>query len=226
MTTTATKARPGRQLLLFVIDIGVPIGLYYVLREFGMSAYLALLIGAIVPAVTSLIGFLTRREVDGIGLSMLALISLSAAVSALTADPRFLLVRDGWLTGAWGLWFFASLFTRRPVAFAFARLFLEGRRGNTTSWDELWTHEPRFRRIWRVSTVMWGLGTMADAVLRVVMAYTLPVDVVPGLSGALWPVTFVVLQIITNVYYFRAGLWPILTADRPSVPAAFSHVNN
>jgi hypothetical protein len=58
---------------------------------------------------------------------------------------------------------------------------------------------------------------MADAVLRVLMAYALPVDEVPGLSGALWPVTFVVLQVITNIYYHRAGLWPLLSAQRRTV---------
>jgi hypothetical protein len=225
-----SRARSGGQLLLLVVDIGVPIGLYYLLRGLGMNAYLALLIGAIVPALTTLIGFVTRRRVDGIGLSMFALILLSAGVSALTSDPRFLLVRDGWLTGAWGLWFFASLLTGRPVAFAFARVFLEGRRvwdrrsrrwvpSTTKSWDDVWTDEPRFRHIWRVSTAIWGAGTLADAVLRVAMAYTLPVDAVPGLSGALWPVTFVVLQVITNVYYHRAGLWLILAGPQAAVPA-------
>ena len=59
---------------------------------------------------------------------------------------------------------------------------------------------------------MWGAGLLADAVLRVVMSYTLPVAAVPGLGGALWPVTFVVLQVVSNVYYHRAGLYRILGA--------------
>jgi len=36
--------------------------------------------------------------------------------------------------------------------------------------------------------------------------------VVPGLSGALWPVTFVVLQVVTNIYYQFAGLNRMLGA--------------
>lgn len=54
------------------------------------------------------------------------------------------------------------------------------------------------------------------------MAYTLPVDRVPALGGALWPVTFLVLQVITNVYFFRAGLWDMLRGERdsPGPPAA------
>jgi len=44
------------------------------------------------------------------------------------------------------------------------------------------------------------------------MSCTLPIPVVPGLGGALWPVTFVVLQVGSNVYYHRAGLYRILGA--------------
>ena len=56
------------------------------------------------------------------------------------------------------------------------------------------------------------MGLLTDAVLRVVMSYTLPIPVVPGLAGALWPVTFVLLQVVSNVYYHRAGLYRILGA--------------
>jgi len=63
-----------------------------------------------------------------------------------------------------------------------------------------------------VASIMWAVGLLADAVLRVVMSYTLPIPVVPGLGGALWPVTFVLLQIVSNVYYHRAGLYRILGA--------------
>ena len=69
---------------------------------------------------------------------------------------------------------------------------------------------PRFRRIWRTCTVIWGTAILADAVARVLMAAALPVSVVPALGGALWPVTFVLLQVVTNVYFARAGLWRIL----------------
>jgi hypothetical protein len=48
---------------------------------------------------------------------------------------------------------------------------------------------------------MWGIGTLLDALIRVVMAYTLPVDVVPALGAYLWPVTFIGLQVPTNMYF-------------------------
>lgn len=73
--------------------------------------------------------------------------------------------------------------------------------------------------------MIWGTGMLADAAIRVVMFYTLPVAVVPGLGGALWPVTFVILQIITNIYYHFAGLNRILgprwlNRPRPTAPGS------
>lgn len=45
------------------------------------------------------------------------------------------------------------------------------------------------------------------------MAWTLPAEVVPALGAASWPVTFVVLEVITNVYFHRCGRWRILRAS-------------
>ncbi len=75
------------------------------------------------------------------------------------------------------------------------------------------------------------------------MSYTLPVTAVPALGGALWPVTFLLLQVITNIYYHFAGLnrllgarWlarpardPAAARSAPAAPptaAAFGHVNS
>jgi hypothetical protein len=78
------------------------------------------------------------------------------------------------------------------------------------SWDQLWDQVPPFRHVWRVTTVIWGAAMLTDAVTRITMAWTLPVDTVPALGAALWPATFILLQVITNVYFHRTGLWAIL----------------
>ncbi len=65
---------------------------------------------------------------------------------------------------------------------------------------------------------MWGAGLLADAAIRVVMSYTLPVSVVPALGGALWPVTFVVLQVVTNIYYQWSGALREVEHFRPRRP--------
>ena len=217
-----------RQLALLVLDIGAPIGLYYGLRAAGMSNLVALGAGAIVPAVGVIVQLVTRRRLDGVGGVVVVSVLATIALSLITDSSRFLLARDGFITAMWGLWFLSTLrarWARRPAAFALARPLMEGRRAfGSASWDQLWADEPGFRRIWRVSTIVWGAGLLADAVLRVLMSYTLPIAVVPALAGALWPVTFIAIQLVTNVYYHRAGLYRLLGAPwadaHRKIPAA------
>ena len=61
--------------------------------------------------------------------------------------------------------------------------------------------------MWRVSSVMSAVGTITDAVIRVVMAYTMPADELPGLGTGLVLVTSMVLIVVTNVYYIACGVF-------------------
>lgn len=203
----------GRQLGIFAFDIGAPIACYYTLRAIGVSALVALTAGAILPAVAAVWQLAARRRVDPVAVLVILTMAVSVAAAAATHSPRLLLAKEGLVTGLWGIVFVVSLAARRPVAFTIARPLMEGRRVfAANSWDELWAREPSFRRIWRVSTLVWAGALLADAVIRVLMAYRLPVDEVPGLGGLLWPITFLVIQVVTNLYYLRAGLYRLLGA--------------
>jgi hypothetical protein len=202
--------RRSRPALSLLVDIVLPVGLYYGLRAAGVGIYLSLVVSAVVPAVAVGYRLVRQRRVDGLAVYVLTMLVLSALVSVITGNPRALLAREGWLIGVTGLWFVCSVFARRPLAYLYTRPLLErgGRVGPAnTSWDELWDRLPRFRRIWRVSSVLWGIGLLADSAVRIVMAYTLPVDEVPGLGTVLYIVTSVVLIVVTNVYYALNGLY-------------------
>jgi len=54
--------------------------------------------------------------------------------------------------------------------------------------------------------VIWGVGMLVDAALRVLFAYTLPIDVVPALTTVLFPVSFVVIALIDQINYRLTGL--------------------
>lgn len=219
----AGQARRGHPVRSLVLDIAAPAALFYGLRGAGVSLWLALAAGGILPVITTAADLVSRRRADAAGLVMLAALAVSAALSAVSGSPRALLARDGLVTAGWAGYMYLSLLGRRPATFTVSRPLLEGRRifdsaarswvrPAAASWDELWDRSPRFRRIWRACTVIWGTAILADAVARVLMAAVLPVSVVPALGAALWPVTFAVLQVVTNVWFARAGLWRILIA--------------
>ena len=136
---------------------------------------------------------------------VITLMVFSTGVSLLSGDVRFLLARGAWATGLAGAWFLVSAFTRAPLVYLFSRPLLEGRFGWPGKWDAVWERAPRFRRVWRVTGVMWGLALMLDCLLRIHFAYTLPVDRVPAVSTVLSAVTTVVLIAAANIYYQVTG---------------------
>lgn len=216
MTATTTEVRrpgvrAGRLALRLFIDVVAPLGLYYVLRWAGVGIYLSLLLSTLVSAATSVGSLVRNRKLNGLSTYMTTMMLASVIVSFIAGSPRFLLAKESWLTGLGGLWFLVSLRARRPLAYLYTKPLLEGRLGWPGAWDELWDRFPRFRRMWRVSSVLWGIGTLLDAALRVVMAYTLPIDAVPALGTALYTGTAIVLIVVNNVYYIvvrvRAKQW-------------------
>jgi hypothetical protein len=211
--------RLRRAILNAVVGLVGPLVLYYGLRALGVSVFLALLIGALVPVVGLVVDLLRRRRPSAASGFWSILLVLALAVSLIGGDVRFLLARDALVTATVGAWFLVSAWTSRPLALVLSRPVLELiHRVPPGRWEQLWRDRPRFRTIWRRASVWFGLGTVADAAARVVMAYTLPVDLVPALSTALYLLTSAVLLVTVNVYYARAGLWPMLfapTAEQP-----------
>lgn len=203
-----------------LVSLVAPVALYYGLRAADMGAYPALIVGAVAPALGAAFDLLKGRHVDGLMAFFTAMTLLSLGVSLLGGGPRFLLAREGMVTGTAGVWFLASAWTARPLALAFSRPLLEGLfRFAPGRWDGLWDREPRFRRVWRVSSVVFGLGTLADAAARVAMAYALPVDLVPALGTAMYAATSVMMLVIVNVYHARSELRHMLLG-KPRHPSA------
>ncbi len=215
----------GWPLVRVAVEFGVPTAVYYGLRAASVDIFFALLIGAVVSAVIAAVPVIRHRRLDGMATYVTVIMVAGVGVSLLAGSTQFLLARGALLTGITGLWFLASLWRRRPLSYLFSQPLLEGRFRWPQHWDELWERSPRFRRMWRVSSALWGIGTLADAVLRVILAYTLPPDVVPALGTALYAGTSVVLIAVTTIYYASAGiynpnsaLYPPLGSTEPAYP--------
>lgn len=202
---------------LVALDFAAPVALFYGLRHVGVSAYLSLLAGALVSLLSAGAALLRERRMNGVAAYMTTVLVLSALVTLVAGSPRFLLARDAFVTGLTGVWFIASCRGPRPLAYLFARAVGEGRFGWPPDWEERWERAPRFRRMWRVSSVLWGFGALLDSGLRWLMAYSLPLDLVPVLNQVLYLGTTLVLFVATNVYYVQVGAmrWDSPLYDAP-----------
>ncbi|MWA12729.1 hypothetical protein [Streptomyces sp. BA2] len=65
----------------------------------------------------------------------------------------------------------------------------KGNPARTAVWERLIAERGRFARMERTFSVMWGVALFGEAVVRVVGAYTLPVDTMVWLGGAIAGVT-------------------------------------
>jgi hypothetical protein len=108
-TSPSLDKSPLRGLATLLVDLALPTALYYGLRAGGVHQVAALLIAGAPPAVRVSVVIARTRQVDTMGLLVLAAVLLTALSSLVTGDPRTLLVRNAILGIPFGLWMLASL---------------------------------------------------------------------------------------------------------------------
>jgi len=192
---------PRRQVLSAVATgFVLPVALYYSLRAAGVDPVIALLIGG-VPALIRTVWTVARTQtVDKVSLFTLSLLVAGAATSLITGSPRWLLARGGIYTGLIGVWLLWSLHGR-TIAFEGILTFQRTPEA-VEAWESNWRESPEFRHVMRAVTVIWGIGFLFEAVIRVLLAYTLPVDLVPAVTAAQF-IALLILMLLTAPRYGR-----------------------
>jgi intracellular septation protein A len=180
---TPTTAAPRWSMFLGLFwDIGLSLVAYYGLRALGASPYVALLGGTVTAGLRIVYVWVRTRRFDGFAAFMLAEFGVGLGFALLTGDARFLVAKESFSTAIAGLIFLGTCVWGRPMIWhAAARFRPEGR----AQLELKWRDSPGFRRTFRMLTLGWGAGMLAEAVARVVIAYTLPVDAAAGLSQLL-----------------------------------------
>jgi hypothetical protein len=189
------------------VGLAVPSALYYLLRGAGQSVYLSLVVSTLLSALPNLYALVRRRPANRLSSYFTAMTLAGLVITLIPGDTRFLLAKESIMVAVTGLAFLATLRSHRPLVYRLSRPLVEGRLHWPGDWEALWESSSRFRRMWRVSSVIWGLGLLADAATRVVFAYTVRPDLVPALGLGLYLVSLVGLNVIVSAYYVVAGVY-------------------
>ena len=176
-----------------VVDLVLPIGGYYLLRQFGVDEWIALAAGGVVSGLVLVAGIVRSRRVDGTAVFMLGLFAFGLLTLLLTGDERFAIAKDSLISLVLGLLFLGSLLTARPLLLV---LVAKTAPAVVARYED----SPAVRRTVRFATLLWGVGLLADAALRVVLVYTLPVDVMVLGSPLLTVLVIAVLIVVTRWY--------------------------
>lgn len=203
--TAALRRRLAAQLLF---ELVLPLGSYYGLRAAGVGQWLSMVVGGVLLLPWIGYGIVRQRRVEAMAVFTLSLVVVATLLSLITGSPRVLMIRDSWLTAAIGLWLLGTLLTRRPFIMTTSRGIVIAKVGEAglAVWEARWETEPTFRHHLRLLTAVWGTVFLLDAVLRVVLVYTIPVDAFPLTSTVLWLVLLGGLFAFHNWYITRHGL--------------------
>ncbi|WP_078893486.1 VC0807 family protein [Streptomyces sp. CT34] len=203
--TTALRRRLAAQLLF---ELVLPLGSYYGLRAVGAGQWLSMAAGGLLSLPWIVYGIVRQRRVEAVAAFSLSLVVVGALLSLVTGSPRVLMIRDSWLTAAMGLWILGTLLTRRPFIMTASRGIVIAKVGEAglVEWEARWDAEPMFRHHLRLVSAVWGAVFLLDAVLRVVLAYTIPVDAFALTSTVLWLALLGGLLVFHNWYITRHGL--------------------
>jgi len=207
--TTTNGANPARPLIVslawdIALNATVPVTCYWLSKRFvSPSELTALLVATVFPLLKTGYDLTHRREIDPVAALVLLGIATSALALTMGGDPRLLLIRESFFTGAFGIACLVSLTFPRPMMFYFGRHFMAGNDPTKRqTFDARW-EDPRARRAHRLVTVIWGLVFTGEFVVRVILVYRVSASVVLVVTPFVTGVATMLTVIWTFWYAFR-----------------------
>ncbi len=186
-------------------DVGLPLAAYYGLHALGATDWVALLVASAVAGLRMAWAAVRHRRLNPFALVLLAVFGIGLVLALIGGDARFLLLKDSFTTGIVGLAFLGSMLFDRPLTLA-ALQSLDPARAEVLL--QRYRDDARVRHGYRLSSLVWGVGLLVEAGLRVPLIFLLPVDVMVALSPAMMIAAFGLLIAWTSWYRRRAAHSP------------------
>jgi hypothetical protein len=182
-----------------------PVAIYFLVRPHVSHDSTALIYAAMAPAGWVLFQLARTRRVDPIGMiTLLGFLFGVGGSELLGGNALILKVKESVFTCVFGLSCLASLGMRRPLMFYLAKeLSAGGDPQRRAAYDEL-AELPTARRVFITITAGWGVGLIVEALLRLLLALTLPTGVFLAVAPVMAFSLYGGLFVLTVLYVRRA----------------------
>lgn len=214
MTVTTGTTEPAvtvapvshlRLLAPIARDIAVPVGAYFVMHRLGYSDFAGLLAGTVLSGAMVLVEAIRHRRLEVFPAILLSVFAFGLVTSLISGDPRMMIVKDSAGTLLIGLAFLISALVGKPLTYLAARkAAVAGGPARVAALEAVYRDSAAKRRMFAMLAVLWGAGLVAEAMIRVVLAYRLPVPTMAWLSPVLMVAVIVPLLAVTVVLRKRA----------------------
>ena len=185
------QARPARtesSITSLVVDVVIPLAIYYVLHDgLGVALVTAMAASSAIPAARALYAAVRDHELNQLATLMLTLNLASVVISLISGDARLLFAREAAISSVVGVAALATVLAGRTPMFAPAieAFMTRGEPRREQAWSRLAGSDRRFCRMLRRHTVIWGVVLLVDCCARVVCAYTMPLSDLAWLSTSI-----------------------------------------
>ncbi|MDA8196005.1 MAG: hypothetical protein M0019_02130 [Actinomycetota bacterium] len=158
-----------------IFDVVGPLIIYYGLKSAGYSNVSALVVSGVLPGIRVVVGLVSKRRVDAIGILVLAGVIAGTVVGLISHSARLLLIEGVVPTAVFALACLFSLATSRPLMFRLALSFMGTDSERGRRFASMWQYE-RFRHVFRVITLVWGFAYVFEACVKVLIIETLSIS--------------------------------------------------
>jgi hypothetical protein len=211
------RSRLQSLAMIAVFDIAGPLIAYWLLRSNGLSAVTSLVLSGVFPAFGVAINFIRDRRLDAIGVLVLAGIVVGTVLGLVSGNPRLVLVEGSVPTAVFGVLCLGSLWSSAPLMYRFASEFIGLDTPRGREFQELSQNTgpvgEGFRHVFRVMTIGWGIGFLAEAAARVVIVELTS-------TGTAFAVSKVLPYVVAGVlaaWTFGYGNWSRRRGERAGV---------
>lgn len=214
-------AQARHLLTLLVIDVGLPMAIFYVFRIFT-TEIIALICSGIPPLLRVAYVLIRRRRIDVLSMIFVLAFVISGALSAVTGDVRVVLLRESFVTLVIGFLFVVTLipittpwFKVYPMTFLVSREMFaasppvtwtdaSGEKHSQQRSDWLYNAIKTYRYFHLGLTAGWGFGLLVEFAIKAALIFTgVPTTQIVLYGNIVLIVIIVGMTIISTLTVFR-----------------------
>ena len=205
------------------MDLLIPFGGYYLARVLGVGVTLSLLISTVL-AVVRLVYLMWRQgHADVFASFLLFLFAGGLALSFITGDARFLLLKSAGLTVLGGVVFLISAAVHKPITYAVAQRVTANDRESRSELARGWSTSVAFRKGFYAMALAWGAALLLSGLAQIWLVYALRLDLSVALTNVLALAVFAGLG-GWNVWFIERAR--TLAREAATPPPGFVHASN
>lgn len=198
---TGNRSRIASLAILVGFDIAGPLAVFFSLQSAGVSTLVSLIASGALPALGVLLAVIRHHRLDAIGALVLAGIVVGTVLGLVSGSTHLVLLDGTVPTAVFGVFCLATLWSSRPLMLRFALEWMGPDTEKGREFASLWQYHG-FRHAFRVTTVVWGLSYILEAMAQAAIVQTNSASTAK-LTSNLLPLAFAAVVVAWNVLYAR-----------------------